>query len=366
MKPIRVGIIGQGRSGRDIHGVYLVVDPRFKIVAVADALADRCARAVQEYGCEAHADASELIARRDLDLVVNCSYSYQHAPLTIEALRAGHHVLCDKPFAPTVRDVDRMIAAARRAGKVLAVFQQSRYCPYFVELQRVIRSGVLGRIVQISVAFSGFSRRWDWQTLREFRGGNLLNTGPHPLDQALKLFGDGMPDVWCRMDHTQEGTWGNAENHVKIMLSGKGHPTIDLEISSCCAYPPSLYRVYGTRGGLTATSNTVEWRWFKPSAAPRQRLIRAPLAKPDGTPAYCGETLPWQTGKWPADAATAPAKTGYVPGAPGADTTGSLYSMLYRTLTRGTPLEITPEQVRRQIAVIEACQRQNPAIYPRS
>ena len=365
MKQIRLGIIGQGRSGRDIHGVYLATDPRYTIVAVADALADRRARAVQEYGCEAHADAEALISRRDLDLVVNSSFSHQHVPLTLAALRAGHHVLCEKPLAGSVRDVDRMILAARRAGKVLAVFQQSRYAPYFIEIQRVIGSGLLGRIVQISIAFSGFSRRWDWQTLRALKGGNLLNTGPHPLDQALALFGEGMPDVWCRMDRTREGTWGDAENHVKLILSGAGHPTIDIEISSCCAYPTSLYRVYGTRGGLTATADSVEWRWFKPGDAPRQRLIRKPIAKPDGTPAYCQETLPWQTARWPAEQTVAPANSGYTPRAPGTLMTAAVYGMLYRTLTQGRPLEITPEQVRRQIAVIEACQRQNPTIYPR-
>ena len=365
MEPIRVGIIGQGRSGRDIHGVYLATDARYRIVAVADAQADRRARAAQEYGCATHADAAELLARKDLDLIVNSSYSHQHVPLTQAALKASHHVLCEKPLAPTARDVNRMIAAAKKADKILAVFQQSRYAPYFVEIQRVIASGVLGRIVQIAVAFNGFARRWDWQTLQEFKGGNLLNTGPHPLDQALTLFGEGEPDVWCRMDRTQEGTWGDAENHVKLVLSGKGHPTIDIEVSSCCAYPTPLYRVYGTRGGLQATADNVEWRWFEPEAAPGQRLTREPLAKPDGTPAYCGEKLPWQNGKWPAAQPDGAANAGYTPSAPGTHMTACLYGMLYRTLREGVPLEITPEQVRRQIAVIEACQRQNPAIYSR-
>jgi len=363
MEPIRVGIIGQGRSGRDIHGVYLATDARYRIVAVADALADRRERAVREYGCAAHAEAAELLARKDIDLVVNSSFSHQHVPLTLAAFKAGHHVLCEKPLAPTAKDVDRMIAAARKAGKVLAVFQQSRYAPYFVEIQRVIASGVLGHIVQISVAFNGFGRRWDWQTLQEFKGGNLLNTGPHPLDQALTLFGEGEPEVWCRMDRTEEGTWGDAENHVKLILTGKGHPTIDIEVSSCCSYSPPLYRVYGTRGGLQATADSVEWRWFDPAVAPSQRLIREPLAQPDGTPAYCGEKLPWQTGKWPEAQAAGATAAGYTPSAPLASMSAALYGMLFRTLREGAPLEITPEQVRRQIAVIEACQRQNSGIY---
>ena len=364
MEPIRVGIIGQGRSGRDIHGAHLSTDPRYRIVAVADALADRRARAMREYGCEAHADAAALFARKDIDLIVNSSFSFQHVPLTLAALKTGHHVLCEKPLASTAKNVDRMIAASKRAGKVLAVFQQSRYAPYFVEIQRVIASGVLGRIVQISIQFNGFSRRWDWQTLREYDGGNLLNTGPHPLDQALVLFGEGTPEVWCRMDRTEEGSWGDAENHVKLLLSGKGHPTIDLEISSCCTHPTAMYRVYGSRGGLQATGDSAEWTWFDPAAAPTQRLVREPLAQPDGTPAYCGESLPWQTGKWPAVQPAAAAASGYTPAAPPTSMSATLYGMLFRTLREGAPLEITPLQVRRQMAVIEDCQRQNPSIYP--
>src|SRR5207245_2139585 len=101
----------------------------------------------------------------------------------------GFNVLCEKPFASTAADVDRMIAAAERANRTVAIFQQSRFAPYFRKVREVIASGVLGDIVQINIAFNGFSRRYDWQTLTAEMGGNLLNTGPHPLDQALQLFG---------------------------------------------------------------------------------------------------------------------------------------------------------------------------------
>lgn len=364
MEPIRVGIIGQGRSGRDIHGAHLAADPRFRIVAVADLIAARRQRAVAEYGCEAHADWRELLARKDLDLVVNASFSHLHVPLTREALLAGHNVLCEKPLARSVADVDDLIATAARAGRLLAVFQQSRYAPYFKLVRQVIASGVLGRIVQISIAFNGHSRRWDWQTLQEFHGGNLMNTGPHPLDQALVLFGEGDPEVWCRMDRT-EGTAGDAENHVKLLLSGPGRPLIDLEISSCCAYPSFTYHVYGACGGLRSTTGEAAWRYYDPAEVPRPELRREPLAKPDGTPAYPVETLPWRSGAWPAGARKETAAGDYVPASPGASMTAEYYDMLHRALTAGAPLEITPQQVRRQIAVMEICRRQNPHIYPR-
>ena len=190
MSVLNVAIIGQGRSGRDIHGAHLSRDSeRYKIVAVVDPLEDRRLRAAREYGCDVYSDYRELKSRADINLIVNSSPSRFHVPITLDLLSAGFNVLCEKPFAPTLSDVDRLIEASSKAGKLLAVFQQSRFAPYFTKVKDVIASGALGDIVQISIAFNGFSRRYDWQTLTSEVGGNLHNTGPHPLDQALQLFG---------------------------------------------------------------------------------------------------------------------------------------------------------------------------------
>lgn len=364
MKKVRVAIIGQGRSGRDIHGSYLKADPRFQIMAAVDLLEERRRRAAEEYRCDVYADYHDLFKRRDLDLIINSTYSHMHAPVSLEIIKAGYNVLCEKPLAATVKQVDQLIAASKKSGVVFAIYQQSRYAPYFLQVQKVIQSGVLGRIVQISIAFNGFSRRWDWQTLRERNGGSLANTGPHPLDQALQLFGAGMPKVTCFMDRT-DNSFGDAEDHVKVILSGRGHPTIDMEVSSCCAYPCFVYNVYGTRGGMKGTQSSMEWKYFKISEAPKQKLTREPLCKPDRTPAYPSEELTWHTESWPAAPDAKSKQAGYSPAAAPVQggMTGMYYAMLYNTLVRGTALKITPQQVRRQIAVIEICRRQNPHIY---
>jgi scyllo-inositol 2-dehydrogenase (NADP+) len=342
---IRVGIIGQGRSGYDIHAAHLRGDRRYKIAAVVDPLKDRREQARQEFGADVYATYKPLLARDDLDLVVNASPSHRHVPITLDLLKAGHNVLCEKPFARHVADVDKMVRAAKRAGKLLAVFQQSRFAPYFDQIRKVIDSGVLGRIVMIRIAWNGFGRRWDWQTLQERNGGNLLNTGPHPVDQALQLFGAGKPNVVSYMDRAV--TFGNAEDHVKVVLSGKGKPTIDLEVSSCAAYSPYNYCIYATQGGLTATMKDVKWRYFNPKRAPKQELILDPLPGR----AYCGEALPWTEKSW-----TVPKSKSNL----FAYMAGQFYSHLYETLAEGAPLVVTLDDVRRQIAVIEECHRQNP------
>jgi predicted dehydrogenase len=366
MKQIKLAIIGQGRSGRDIHGAYLKNDKRYKIVAIADFLEERRKRAMEEYGCAvAYEDYHDLFKHRDLDLIVNASYSHMHAPISLEIMKAGFNVLCEKPLAAKAKQVDQLIETSKKSKKMLAIYQNSRYAPYFVQTQKVIKSGVLGRIVQISIAFNGFSRRWDWQTMQERNGGNQANTGPHPIDQALQFFGEGTPKVTCFMDHT-DNSFGDAEDHAKIILSGEGHPTIDIEISSCCAYPCFTYNVYGTRGGLKSLKGALEWRYYKRSEAPKQKLIKTPLFKPDRTPAYPQETLIWHSGAWPTLDEKKDNQAGYTPAtAVQGGLTQSFYNMLYKTMAKGAALEITPEQVRRQIVVLEECRRQNPQIYKR-
>ncbi len=347
----RVAIIGQGRSGRDIHAYSLGKMPdKYKVIAVVDMLADRRERAVRELGCDVYADYTELFGRNDIDLIVNSTFSHMHVPVTLDCLNHGYNVLCEKPFARKASEVDEMIETAKRTGKLLAIYQQSRYSPAFTKMRQIMDSGVLGRIVQISIAYNGFSRRWDWQTLQEYNGGNLLNTGPHPVDQALQLSGtDVMPKITCIMDRAN--TFGDAEDYVKLLLYGHGRPTIDLEISSCCAYPSFTYNVQGTLGGLKGSMTHLDWKYYIPLEAPEQHLVRTPVSKPDGTPAYCRENLIWHEESWDLPQEQKEDLFYWM--------AKSFYEMLYRTLTNGAPLEITPLQIRQQIAVMEECHRQN-------
>jgi len=146
-------------------------------------------------------------------------------------------------------------------------------------------------------------------------------------------------------------TYGDAEDYVKLIMRAPGHPVVDLEISSCCAYPAFTYNVQGTRGGLQGTMKHIDWKYFKPEEAPEQKLITEPLRKEDGTPAYCSEKLNWHVESWDVSEENRDLF---------ATTSGAFYNMLYKVLAEGGELEITPQQVRRQIAVIEECHRQNP------
>ena len=182
MKRLNVAIIGQGRSGRDIHGAFFrsEMNEKYNLVAVVDALEERRARAAEEYGCDVYADYRELFVRNDIDLVVNSTFSHMHAPVSIDLLNHGFNVVCEKPFAKHYEDGCRVINAAKKNGRMVNVFQQSRLAGYYAKIREIIDSGKLGEIMQISISFSGFARRWDWQTSQAYAGGGVRNTGPHP------------------------------------------------------------------------------------------------------------------------------------------------------------------------------------------
>lgn len=349
MKKLNVAIIGQGRSGRDIHGAYFRTPhglEHYNVVAVADAIEDRRARAAEEYGCDVYENYQDLLCRQDIDIVVNSSFSHLHYPITKAALLAGKNVVSEKPFSKYAMECEDMIETAKNAGKTLTVFQQSRVAPYFLRIQEILKSGQLGEIVQITQRWSGFSRRWDWQTSLRYYGGCVLNTGPHPLDQALQLLGtEEMPNVFSVLKKVNSA--GDAEDYAKIILTYPGCPLIDLEISPSDAYTDYKYLIHGTKGSLWATTAHIKWKYFDETAMPAFTL--EPLRAADGrSPAYCKEQLTWHEFEEDMSGDAFCAAPEYY------------YDNLWHHLVEGKELLIKPESVLRQIRVIELIHAQNP------
>jgi predicted dehydrogenase len=355
MSKVRVAVIAYGRSGRNIHSTYYQKHAdRFQLVAVADTLEKRREMAAKEHGCDTYADHREMLRRSDIDLVVNAVPSHLHVAIGLEILKAGKNCVIDKPFARMPEEADELIRVANEKGVLLTAFQQSRYAPYYRKIRSVIDSGKLGRIVQVRVAFNNFQRRNDWQTVREFMGGNLLNTGPHPVDQALQLFGsDVTPEVTCHMDSVNAA--GDAEDHVILWLRGESRPLVIVEVSSADPFPTDMYRIYAEHGGITGGRNELRIKYFDPQKNPAPELVTEAMETQEGIPTYPSDKIDWIDETW-----TVPEEEKDLFNAQRA----GYYEMLYRVLSEGAPLEVTPEQLRQQAAVMAECRRQNPHIYP--
>ena len=339
---VTIGILGLGRSGWDIHVRLLrPLTKTYKIAGVYDADRERSAAAAAELGCRGYGAYNDVFEDADVELVVVALPSHLHADTTIKAFKAGKHVVCEKPLATSLKDADRMIACARRCDRVLSVFQNRRYSSDFQAVKRVIDSGVLGRIVHIRLAAHGFSRRWDWQTLKKYGGGTLNNTCPHLLDLALVLFGPTMPKVFCLRDRAL--TLGNADDHVKVVLHGRGAPTVEVEATAACAYPQDAWLVMGTRGSLAGTEQELRWKYMDPRKLPKRKVDERPT--PDRS--YNHEDVTFTERTWSAAQDKSLGERAFYPD-------------LRKTLRQGAPLHVTPESVRRQMKVLDLCRAMAP------
>ncbi len=348
---IRVAIAGQGRSGYGIHANYLRHDPDFKIVAIADELPERREQAVAEFGCQAFNNYQELLAKGpEFDLFVNATPSRFHVEATLAAMKRAKYIITEKPSAPTVALFDKIVDEAKKNNVRIYPFQNSRFYPFFTKMREILASGVLGDIVYIRSNWSGFGRRWDWQTRQDQLAGNLFNTGPHPVDQAVVLFGDAYPTVNATFYAHHWEFPGDAENFALVRLTGPGRPTIDIDISSLQAYKiGNLYNISGTLGGLIADTSKVQWKYFDPKRAPKQEFWQ-PWSKDRQ---YCSEKLAWTENTWEYSDANSNA-TGF------SEMVGLLYRNFYDVVTKNAEPEIKLEQVRRQIYIMEEAHKQNP------
>ena len=341
--PIRVGIAGLGRSGWGIHCRLLEpLAEEFKIVSVFDKSLERLQEAHDRFGAKGYENFSDLCADEDVELIVVAMPSSLHASCSIEALEAGKHVVTEKPMAGSLEDAEAMVAAAKRADRILTIFQNYRFHAGYRQLKSVIDSGVLGRIVQTRIAFHGFARRWDWQTLKKFDGGSMNNTGPHPIDLALQLFGDAEPEVFCIRDKTL--TLGDADDHVKLVLHKEGSPTCEVEVTSACTYGQEKWLVMGTQGGLTGSDSELKWRYFDPNKLEAREVIEDSF----DDRAYCNEQLPLEEHEWSLEKN---------PDSPGEE---DFYKELFTCIRNAGPVPVTPESVMRQMRVMEKARELAP------
>lgn len=190
MQMINVGLIGYGHMGRS-HGQLLGGHDGVRLVAVADALAERREQAAAELRVVTYADGRELIASAGCDVIFVCCPTYLHAEMTLLALSAGCDVFCEKPMGLDVAQCESMMEAQTRSGRILMIGQVLRFWPEYVYLKETCASGRLGRLNALSMMrVGGVSVGWDNWYLDETRGGmQIFDRHIHDTDAVLWLLG---------------------------------------------------------------------------------------------------------------------------------------------------------------------------------
>ncbi len=350
-KKLNLAIIGQGRSGKDIHGGYYVSERNeyFNVKYVVDKDASRREKALNMYpGCETLADYRELLALKDIDLVVNASYSEMHYDITKDLLEHGFNVLSEKPFAKTRYECDVLIETAKKNNVILAVFQNTQLAPFYLHALELIKNGTLGDVKQVSIRYNALARRWDWQTLQKKVAGSAYNTGPHPVAMALGFldFDKDFKVVYSRLDTAL--TSGDADDYVKILLEAPKKPLVDIEINSTDCFTDYNVKIQGSRGTYKATPQDYSLRYIVDGENPERPVIEESLQDENGNPIYCSEQLVRHD------------EDGTYEGTAFDLGTARIYENLYHVITDGAALAVPLEHSAMTIQVIERAHAESP------
>jgi len=269
LRPIRVGIIGSGgiAQARHIPGYQKL--EKTEVVAVCDTSDMVAKQAAERFDIPfVFTNYCEMLEKVELDAVSVCTPNYLHRDPTIAALRAGKHVLCEKPLAINAREGKEMVEAARKAGKKLMVGYNWRFQPEAQILKRFTDDGKIGEIYYTRV--QALRRRgipgWGVFGQKEKQGGGcLIDIGVHFLDLALYLMGHPQPvsasglvytkfgkrsDIMGLMGEWERETF-NVEDFAVGLVRFSNGASLVIETSFCANIENDVFncQIFGTEGG---------------------------------------------------------------------------------------------------------------------
>ncbi|RLL40573.1 gfo/Idh/MocA family oxidoreductase [Oceanobacillus piezotolerans] len=230
MTRLKVGVIGCGSIAKHRHFVEYAANPNVEIIAVCDIVEDRAEEMAKTYGAKAYTDYEKLLRTEDLDAVSICLPNYLHAPVSILALNAGMHVLCEKPMATSREEAENMILAANENGKKLMIGHNQRFVPSHQKAKQFIQSGEVGKIYSFRTTFghggpeawSADGRdSWFFEKEKAFIGA-MGDLGVHKADLMRYLLGEEFSDVVAFVETSAKGDTDVDDNAVCVLKTESG------------------------------------------------------------------------------------------------------------------------------------------------
>lgn len=198
---VKIGIIGCGGIANGKHMPSLKKIKNVQMVAFCDIIEERAVKAAEEYGVEGakvYTDYKELLKDRDIEVVHVCTPNRSHAFISIDAMEAGKHVMCEKPMAKTYKEAKEMLDASERTGMKLTIGYQSRWRADALYLKKMCEYGELGEIYYGKAIALRRRAVPTWGVfLNEYEqgGGPLIDIGTHALDLTLWMMDNYKPKM---------------------------------------------------------------------------------------------------------------------------------------------------------------------------
>jgi scyllo-inositol 2-dehydrogenase (NADP+) len=238
---IRTGVIGYGLGGMAFHAPLVDAVPELELAGVATSRAD----AVHErYPGMTVTTPEAMIADPSIQLIVVSTPNDSHFPLAEAALKAGKHVVIDKPFTNSVADGEALIALAKAKGLVLSAFHNRRWDGDFLTVRKLLDSGRLGDVRLAELRWDRFRPEVTtlWRDMPEAGSGMLADLGPHLLDQALVLFG--MPEA-LHADIAIQRDGARTDDYFVVTLH-YGRKRVVCSASRLVVSPSPRFALHGT------------------------------------------------------------------------------------------------------------------------
>lgn len=150
---VKVGIIGCGKIAQVRHIPEYVSNPDVCLYGLFDINMERAAELAEKYGCKAYASYEDLLADPEIDAVSVCVANNAHAEISIAAMKAGKHVLCEKPMAVTLEECEEMVKTAKETGKYLMIGQNQRLAKAHRKAKQLIAEGAIGKVLTFRTIF---------------------------------------------------------------------------------------------------------------------------------------------------------------------------------------------------------------------
>jgi predicted dehydrogenase len=252
-RTLGVGIVGYGPFGGMgyMHGLASTETDGLRFVAAADSSSDRIAAARVDFpDLNAHDSAASLAADETVDVAIIATPPTFHAELALQLLRAGKHVVIEKPMCLRRDDADLIIATAQEHGRSVTVHQSRRWDTDFLAVRRLVDTGALGDVFNIETFVGGFDHPCRaWHSEESVSGGAVYDWGSHHVDWITLLHGGAPSRVLCTA-HSR--VWQDTTNvdQLSLWMQWDDGREATFRQSDVCAIRRPKFHIQGTAGTL--------------------------------------------------------------------------------------------------------------------
>jgi myo-inositol 2-dehydrogenase/D-chiro-inositol 1-dehydrogenase len=224
MDKVRVGILGSGFIA-ELHTAALQLVQDAEVIAVASPTPGKARRFAEQRGIPRFfEDHQDLLALKEVDMITVAYPNFLHEKVTVDAARAGKHVVCEKPLCCSLEEADRMIEACRQEKVLLMYGEELCFAPKYVRVKQLIDEGALGSVFRVkqSEEHSGPHMPWFWD-VEKSGGGVLMDMGCHSIEYARWLFGKPeVKSVWASLGTYVHSNKTKGDDHSICVVEYRG------------------------------------------------------------------------------------------------------------------------------------------------